>query len=130
MGDRLRIGELAERAGVTTRTIRYYESRGLLGPADRPGGFRYYTDDALVRLQKIDALKKLGLSLEEIASVIELYFKDPTGVRGKKKLLGILRGHLRETESKLEDLEQFRSDLRANIARVERAIENLSRTKA
>lgn len=126
MENRLRIGELARRAGVTTRTIRYYESRGLLGPADRPGGFRYYTDEALVRLNKIDSLKKLGLSLDEIASVIELYFKDPTGVRGKKKLLGILHGHLRETERKLEDLEQFRADLQANIARVERAIKDAS----
>lgn len=130
MEHKLRIGELAERAGVTTRTIRYYESRGLLGASERPGGFRYYTDDALVRLQRIDALKKLGLSLEEIASVIELYFKDPTGVRGKKKLLGILEGHLQETEEKLAGLEQFRADLRANISRVRRAIEEASRAKA
>jgi MerR family copper efflux transcriptional regulator len=130
MVDKLRIGELAERAGVTTRTIRYYESRGLLGPPDRPGGFRHYSEDALVRLKKIDALKKLGLSLDEISSVIELYFKDPTGIKGKKKLLGILQGHLLETERKLEDLEQFRAELRANIARVGRAIEDASRAKA
>ena len=130
MGEKLRIGELAERAGVTTRTIRYYESRGLLGPPDRPGGFRHYGDDALVRLKKIDALKKLGLSLDEITPVIELYFRDPTGIRGKQKLLGILQDHLRETERKLEDLEQFRADLRASVARVERAIEDASRAKA
>ena len=129
MKEKLRIGELAERAGVTTRTIRYYEDRGLLGPSERPGGFRYYTDDALVRLQKIDALKKLGLSLEEICSVIEVYFKDPTGVRGKKKLLGILEGHLHETEEKVAELQQFRDELRANIARVRRVIQEADRAK-
>ncbi|PSO72672.1 MAG: transcriptional regulator, partial [Cyanobacteria bacterium QH_8_48_120] len=67
----MRIGELAEQAGVTPRTIRYYESLGLLEPSEREGtGFRYYTEAELARLQKINALKELGLSLEEISSVL------------------------------------------------------------
>jgi MerR family transcriptional regulator, copper efflux regulator len=115
MGDTLRIGELAKQAGVTTRTIRYYESIGLLGPAERDGGFRCYTEDAVRRLHKIDALKKLGLSLEEIAGVIDLYFEDPTGITAKRRVLAILEGHLRETEGKISALEQFRDDLQANI---------------
>ena len=117
-----RIGELAERAGVTTRTIRYYESLGLLQPAERDGGFRYYTDDALRRLHKIDALKKLGLSLEEIGTAIDLYFEDPTGVTAKRRVLSILEGHLRETEGKISALEQFRDDLKQNIERLEEFI--------
>jgi DNA-binding transcriptional MerR regulator len=119
MKDKLRIGELAEKAGVTTRTIRYYESMGLLRPIERDGGIRYYTEDALRRLHKIDALKKLGLSLEEIASVINLYFEDPTGVTAKRQVLAILEGHLRETEGKITALEQFRDDLTANIEQIE-----------
>jgi DNA-binding transcriptional MerR regulator len=115
----LRIGELAEKAGVTTRTIRYYESIGLLKPEERDGGYRTYTDDALKRLHKIDALKKLGLSLEEIGTVIDLYFEDPTGVTAKRRVLAILEGHLRETEGKLSALGQFRDDLRTNIERME-----------
>ena len=117
-----RIGELAERAGVTTRTIRYYESLGLLQPAERDGGFRYYADDALRRLHKIDALKKLGLSLEEIGTVIDLYFADPTGVTAKRRVLSILEGHLRETEGKVSALEQFRDELKENIERLEEFI--------
>lgn len=127
MGDKLRIGELAERAGVTTRTIRYYEDRGLMGQTDRPGGFRYYTEDALHRLRKIDALKELGLSLEEIGSVINLYFEDPSGIKAKKKVLAILQGHLAEADRKIEALEQFRTDLVGNIDRIEQLIGEATR---
>lgn len=127
MGDKLRIGELAERAGVTTRTIRYYEGMGLMGQTDRPGGFRHYTEDALRRLHKIDALKKLGLSLEEIGSVIDLYFEDPSGIGAKRKVLAILQGHLREADRKIDALEQFRTDLRGNIDRIERLIGEATR---
>jgi len=86
----MRIGELAEIAGVTPRTIRYYENLGLLSPNEREGkGFRYYTQTELAKLQKIDCLKSLGLTLEEITTVIDLYFEDSTGIRGKQKVLEI-----------------------------------------
>ena len=88
-------------------------------PEECDGGYRTYTDDALKRLHKIDALKKLGLTLEEIGTVIDLYFEDPTGVTAKRRVLAILEGHLRETEGKLSALEQFRDDLRTNIERME-----------
>jgi MerR family transcriptional regulator, copper efflux regulator len=121
MKERMRIGEFAERAGVTPRTVRYYESLGLFEPSEREGGgFRYYTEVELTKLQKINHLKELGLSLEEIATVLPLYFEDPTGVRGKQKVLEILKLHLREAEEKMEALEQFRSELRANIDRIQR----------
>lgn len=120
----MRIGELAKRAGVTPRTIRYYESLGLLGPSERQGsGFRYYTEAELTRLQKINAFKELGLSLEEIAIVIPLYFEDPTGVRSKRKILEILKAHLAETEDKIEALQQFRADLTAKIDRIQQWID-------
>ena len=70
---KMRIGEFAEQAGVTPRTIRYYEGLGLLGPNEREGqGFRYYTEIELKRLQKIDTLKQLGLTLEEIGEVLSI----------------------------------------------------------
>jgi DNA-binding transcriptional MerR regulator len=119
----MRIGELADKAGVTPRTIRYYESLGLLGPSERQGkGFRYYTEVELARLRKIDALKALGLTLEEISSIIDLFFEEPTMVRGKQKLLEILQAHLQETDEKIENLAQFRSELQANIARIQQWI--------
>jgi len=122
----MRIGELAIKAGVTPRTIRYYESLGLLKPSEREGaGFRYYTEIELAKLDKIDCLKSLGLTLEEIASVIDLYCEDTTGLRGKRKVLEILQSHLYETDEKIETLMQFRCDLQAKIAKIQQQIEEM-----
>lgn len=126
----MRIGELAERAGVTPRTIRYYEDLGLLSPSERQGkGFRYYTEVELAKLRKIDALKALGLSLEEIRSVISLYFEDPTALLGKQKVLEILKTHLNETDERMAALAQFRSELQANIARIQQWIDEQSKKR-
>src|SRR3569833_2594315 len=77
----MRIGELCERAGVTPRTVRYYESIGLMPPGLREGsGQHHYTDDAVARLRKIELLKLLGLTHDEIGEVIDLYFADPSAV--------------------------------------------------
>jgi DNA-binding transcriptional MerR regulator len=116
----MRIGELARETGLTTRTIRHYEQLGLLAPSERAAsGYRYYTERELARLRKIDQLKGAGLSLEEIGSVIDLYYEDPTGAAGKRKVLEILRGHLRETRRRREGLERFEAELEQSIARIE-----------
>jgi MerR family copper efflux transcriptional regulator len=120
MKDRMRIGDLTERAGVTHRTVRYYESIGLIPSGEREGnGQHYYTEETVARLRKIDQLKKLGLSLEEIRDVIDFYFIDPSGVQPKEKVLAILRQHLAETDQKIDGLQQFRADLQADIERFE-----------
>ena len=120
MKSKMRIGELAEQAGVTPRTIRYYEDLGLLGPNEREGhGFRYYTETELTRLKKIDALKQLGLSLEEVGEILPLYCDDPTGVRGKRRVLEILQRNLAEIDEKIDSLQRLRIDLQTNIARME-----------
>lgn len=70
----LRIGEVADRVGVTTRTIRYYEERGLLGhDASRTkGAHRVYTEADVVRLKELIRLRDLlGLSLEELVELAE-----------------------------------------------------------
>ncbi|HEY9602958.1 MAG TPA: MerR family transcriptional regulator [Allocoleopsis sp.] len=122
--ERMRIGELAQKAGVTPRTIRYYENLGLLKPSEREGkGFRYYTEAQLAKLHKIDALQSLGLTLEEIGGIIDLFFEEPTMLRGKQKLLEILQAHLQEADEKLEALTQFRSELQANITRIQQWID-------
>jgi DNA-binding transcriptional MerR regulator len=68
-----RIGEVAERVGVTTRTIRYYEELGLLGTAGRAkGAHRLYTDADVARLEELIRLRDLlGLSLEELVALAE-----------------------------------------------------------
>jgi MerR family transcriptional regulator, copper efflux regulator len=124
VNERMRIGDLAERADVTARTVRYYESIGLIPTGKREGkGQHYYPDETLARLRKITQLKQLGLSLEEISDVIDLYFTDATGVRPKQKVLALLRAHLTEVDQKVDGLQQFRADLQANIKRFERWLE-------
>jgi DNA-binding transcriptional MerR regulator len=69
-----RIGEAAERAGVTTRTIRYYEELGLLGRAAvrSKGAHRLYTDADITRLEELIRLRDLlGLSLDELVELAE-----------------------------------------------------------
>jgi DNA-binding transcriptional MerR regulator len=69
----LRIGEVAERIGVTERTLRFYEEKGLLKPPTRmEGGFRLYSDDDVRRVGRIKDLQKLlGFSLAEIKEMVE-----------------------------------------------------------
>ena len=125
MKDKMRIGEFAEQAGVTPRTVRYYEGLGLLGPNEREGqGFRYYTSAELTKLKKIDWLKQLGLRLEEIGEVLPLYCDDPTGLRGKQRILEILQAHLIETDEKIESLQSFRAELQSNIDRLQQYIDS------
>ncbi|MBP2000120.1 DNA-binding transcriptional MerR regulator [Paenibacillus shirakamiensis] len=120
MNTRMRIGELAERAGVTQRTVRHYESIGIMPPGEREGtGQHYYTEESLERLRKINQLKKLNLSLDEIREVVQLYFIDPSGVQSKRKALAVLHQHLAEANQKLSEMEQFRGELIALIEHFE-----------
>lgn len=69
----LQIGEAAERSGLTQRTLRYYEEKGLLKPPSRmDGGFRLYSPEDLERVQAIKQLKELlGFSLADIKELVE-----------------------------------------------------------
>jgi DNA-binding transcriptional MerR regulator len=69
-----RIGDVAERVGVTTRTIRYYEELGLLGTASgrTKGAHRLYTEADITRLEELIRLRDLlGLTLEELVALAE-----------------------------------------------------------
>ncbi len=71
-GEVLHIGDLADKAGVSADTVRYYERLGLLGsPARTAGGYRVYTEADLGRLLFIRRAKLLGLSLDEIRGLLE-----------------------------------------------------------
>jgi DNA-binding transcriptional MerR regulator len=119
----MQIGELSERAKVSHRTIHYYERIGLVKPAEREGvGYRYYDETSLKRLEKISALKRLGLSLDEIAAVIDLYFEDTSGIKGKEKVLEILQAQLIKANAQLHELTAFKRDLETNIARMHELI--------
>jgi MerR family copper efflux transcriptional regulator len=116
--ERMQVGELAERAGVSHRTVHYYERMGLIAaPERKSGGYRYYGPDALRRLRLVDRLKQLGLSLEEVRQVLPLYAEDTSGLRGKQEVVAILERHLNDTDRKLAQLSGFRDELIANLAR-------------
>lgn len=119
MSETLRIGELASAAGVTPRTVRYYEKLGLVPEATRTAsGYRAYDPSTQARLTKIGQLKELGLSLDDIASVIDLYFEDPTGVSGKRAALAILQKHLADARRRRQEMEGLERDLLASIERI------------
>ena len=66
----LAIGEVAERAGMSTSRIRYYEARRLLPEPERAAGKRRYTEDVFRRLAIIDAAQRVGFTLEEIRDLL------------------------------------------------------------
>jgi MerR family redox-sensitive transcriptional activator SoxR len=67
----MRIGQVAERAGVRVSLIRYYEEIGLLPKAERVSGQRRYDESVLRRLAVIDVAQRAGLSLDEIRELVE-----------------------------------------------------------
>lgn len=73
LGRTMHIGELAERTGLSLRTIRHYDEVGLLPASARTeGGFRVFTEDDVERLMHIKAMKPLGFSLEEITELLSV----------------------------------------------------------
>jgi DNA-binding transcriptional MerR regulator len=71
MDELMTIGEVARRAGVATSTVRYYERRGLLEADARMSGQRRYRPESLRRLVFVGMLQDAGLSLDDIAGVLE-----------------------------------------------------------
>ncbi len=110
----LTIGEIARKVGFTPRTIRYYEDIGLLNSVRRvEGGRRIYTDEDVRRLKFIKRLKLLGLTLEEMKELEELYLTHRSNERVLPRLLELLDQHLGEIESRIEQLRMLKRDIEA-----------------
>lgn len=106
------ISDLAAEFDVTTRTIRFYEEKGLLSPA-RKGSTRIYSAADRVKLQLIIRGKRLGLTLEESRDIIAMY--DPAhGNREQlQSLIHKIRAKRTQLQQQLHDIEQMMLDLRA-----------------
>jgi DNA-binding transcriptional MerR regulator len=105
----MRIGELAQQTGVSTKTIRYYEDIGLLPPPERePNGYRDYDDGALERLRFIRDAQATGLTLTEIASILDLRGK---GVATCHHVLNLLERHLEDLDRHIAKLKETRKQL-------------------
>ncbi len=92
MSETYGIAELAREFDVTTRTIRYYEDKGLLSPT-RKGQRRVYAPRDRVRLKLIMRGKRLGFSLNEIRELIDLYDVDPSEATQLRHFLDKINEH-------------------------------------
>ncbi|WP_114255379.1 MerR family transcriptional regulator [Streptomyces sp. Go-475] len=119
----MRIGELAARAGTTTRTLRYYEARGLL-PARRTGnGYRTYDESDLRLLRQIRTLQDFGFDLEETRPFVEcLRAGHPEGDSCPASL-AVYRRKLDELDSLIDQLSTVRETVARQLARAELAAE-------
>ncbi|MFB6706982.1 MerR family transcriptional regulator [Streptomyces sp. NPDC056333] len=115
----MRIGELAERAGTTTRTLRYYESRGLLPARRAVNGYRTYDEDDLRLLQQIRTLQDFGFDLEETRPFVECLRAGHPAGDACPASLAVYRRKLGELDSLIEQLRSVRAQVGAELARAE-----------
>jgi DNA-binding transcriptional MerR regulator len=130
-----RVGEVAERLGVSPRTIKYYEELGLIKPEARSsGGFRLYGEKDVRLLERILRMKGIGYSLATIRELLAV--RDAAQEADKATVLKEVAGRLKEREREatvriqqiqndLKQAEALREELRRDIALCERRIEEL-----
>ena len=130
-----RVGEVAERLGVSPRTIKYYEELGLIEPEARsPGGFRLYSEEDVRRLERVLRMKGIGYSLAAIRELLAV--RDAAQEADKATVLRTAAERLKDREREVgarirqmrEDLkraEALREELRRDIALCEKRIESL-----
>lgn len=132
----MQIGEVAERTGLSLRTIRYYEEVGLVRPSARTqGGFRLYTEPDVARLNLIKRMKPLGFSLDETRDLLRALDdldRESGSVDTREALVERLVMYrvaaderCRALREHLRTAEEFASDLRSEIARQRRRVEPL-----
>jgi DNA-binding transcriptional MerR regulator len=126
--DQMQIGEVAERTGLSQRTIRYYEEIGLVTPTSRSaGGFRLYSETDVARLRLVQTMKPLDFSLDEMRDVLDvLEGLGGTHLVGAERevLVGRLESYREAADGRVRGLREqldiavgFASDLRGEIAR-------------
>ena len=109
----MKIGELAQRAGVSIDTVRYYERQGLLPePARQASGYRSYVSGDVGRLQFVRRAKALGFTLEEIRDLLALSGRRDDDMGGLKTAA---TEKLADVETKLAELTRIRDGLQTLI---------------
>jgi DNA-binding transcriptional MerR regulator len=115
-----RIGELARKAHVTVRTVRYYEALGLLKTQSRSvGGQRYYTDADFIYLLRILQLKRFGFSLDQIGQIIRMGPEDTSGNKRRIELLKQYRRQVSDTLKKRRELDLLLEELQWHVQQLE-----------
>ena len=105
----MRIGELAEAVGITTKALRFYEEQGLLPPAERTtGGYRDYTNEAVARVDFIHRGQAAGLTLAQIRQILDIRDHGEAPCNHVRDLLDV---RLADVDRQLEQLRVLRSTL-------------------
>ncbi|MGE0797866.1 MAG: MerR family DNA-binding transcriptional regulator [Lautropia sp.] len=118
------ISELAREFGITARAIRFYEDRGLLAPQRTgPGGQRrIFSQRDRVRLSLLLRGKRLGLSLDEIRSLLDIYETPADTIPQLQRFLKLLDERRATLNRQLQDLVQTLADLDASRAQAEQVL--------
>ena len=107
----MRISELAASVGVPTSTVRYYERVGLLAlPARTTSGYRDYGDDAAARLLFISRARRMGLSCEQITSLIPVWNGTNCGA-AHDRVVRLIEEKRTEIAERIAELEEFDAQL-------------------
>lgn len=105
----MNIGQAARDAGVPAKTIRYYESVGLIDPAERTStGYRVYTEREVQILRFIQRARSLGFSVRQVSELMALW---QDRQRSSAQVKALARYHLQEIELKIEELTDMRDIL-------------------
>ncbi|WP_069170629.1 MerR family transcriptional regulator [Streptomyces griseus] len=115
----MRIGELAERAGTTTRTLRYYESRGLLHARRADNGYRTYDEADLRLIQQIRTLQDFGFDLEETRPFVDCLRAGHPAGDACPTSLAVYRRKLGELDALIAQLQSVRTEVGTQLARAE-----------
>ena len=118
--EHMQISDLAEKLGITTRTIRLYEKMGLVEPPKRTDGkVRYYEKEDIKRFKFVLKVKELGLSLEEMKELADLFDKEQkVPEKIMPRLIELLGTHLNSIKQKvatLQSLEKHVTEYRERI---------------
>ncbi|GAA1768294.1 MerR family transcriptional regulator [Streptomonospora arabica] len=114
----MRISQLAERTGVAASTLRYYDERGILPARRTRSGYRVYDTADLERLRLITTAKRLGLSLEEIARLIDVWWGGAC-TQVKASLRPSVAARLAAVRNQAAELELFADSLRGALDRLD-----------
>lgn len=105
----MNIGEVAERAGMPAKTIRYYEEIGLIKPARDTNGYRAFRERDMHKLIFLGRARALGFTIEDCRNLLALW-EDQDRASGDVKV--IAKEHLAKVEDKINDLKAMRDTLR------------------
>jgi len=112
------ITELAAEFDITPRAIRFYEDMGLLEPS-RAGRNRVYTHRDRTRLKLTLRGKRLGLSLQEVKQLVDMYDSESDAAPQLKAFLAVLRQHRQQLQQQLEDIEVTLAEISQHEERCE-----------